>query len=121
MRLQKEELATVVILGCALLAIAVLYLMTAWNPYGSYSPTSKDGDTVSVSGTILTKETTKTGGHIILDVKTDIGPVTVFVPASCDSIGVAQKAEPGRQVKATGKVQTYKGEREIVASMVATT
>lgn len=116
MRLKKEELATLVILACALVAIGALYLASL--PSGQYSWSSADGDHVTVTGALLSKEKTQSGGHIILSVKTDSGPLSVFVPASSDGFDEAQKTEPGKEITVTGKVQTYKGEKELVAESI---
>ena len=54
-----------------------------------------------------------------MSIKTDSGPLNVFVPASCDTFSVANGAQPGKSIKVTGKLQTYNGEKEIVADSVS--
>jgi len=116
MRLQKEELATLVILVLALAAIGALFLLTgASSPY-SYD--SRNGTRVSVTGPVLSKDTTYKGGHIILSVKTASGPIDVFVPATSDAFAAANKTKPGSEIEAVGLVQTYKGQKEVVAELI---
>jgi DNA/RNA endonuclease YhcR with UshA esterase domain len=119
MRLQKEELATVAILICALVAVGILYIFLSGGAHAQYSASSKDGDTLYAQGTLLSKDHTKTGGHIVMSIRTDAGILNVFVPASCDTFSVADSAKPGKSVKVTGKLQTYNGEKEIVADSVS--
>ena len=116
MRFQREEIATFIILACALLAVGVLYLVTGSS--GQYTASSADGDRVTVTGPILSKENTSTGGHIILSVRTDLGPLNVFVPSSSDAFADAKMAQPGNEITVTGKVQIYKNEKEIVAETI---
>lgn len=119
MRLQKEELATVAILICALVAVGILYVFLSGSAHAEYSANSKDGDSVYAQGTLLSNEHTRTGGHIVMSVKTDNGPVSVFVSASSDCYDAADAAQPGKDVRVTGKLQTYKNEKEIVADSVS--
>src|SRR5271157_4004206 len=116
MRLQKAELATLIILICALLAVGALYFLNG--VAGQYTVSSGDGDRVAVTGPILSSTTTHTGGHIILSIRTDLGPVNVFVPASSAAFDAAKNAAPGDEIMVTGKVQTYNNEKEIVAETI---
>jgi DNA/RNA endonuclease YhcR with UshA esterase domain len=116
MRLKYEELAAMIILVCALLAVGALYLLsTASTPY---SWSSGEGDRVTASGLLLAKKPTYRGGHIILTVKTDCGPLTVFVPATSDAFKAASQMEPGNEIEATGIVQIYNGQKEILAEKI---
>lgn len=119
MRLQKEELATVAILICAVAAVGILYVFLSGSTHAQYSASSKDGDSIYAQGTLLSKEKTKTGGHLVMSIKTDSGPLNVFVPASCDTFSAANSAQPGKSIKVTGKLQTYNGAKEIVADSVS--
>ncbi len=119
MRLQKEELATVAILICAVAAVGILYVFLSGSTHAQYSANSKDGDSIYAQGTLLSKDYTKTGGHIVMSIKTDNGPLSVFVPASCDTYSIADGAQPGKSIKVTGKLQTYNGGKEIVADSVS--
>jgi DNA/RNA endonuclease YhcR with UshA esterase domain len=116
MRFSREELATFIILACALLAIGALYLLAC--PSGDYTSSSADGDHVTVTGVLLFKETTHKGGHQVLCLKTDYGSLNVFVPASCDSFAVAKNAVPGKELTVTGRVKSYKNKKEIIADSI---
>jgi DNA/RNA endonuclease YhcR with UshA esterase domain len=116
MRLKNEELAAFIILVCALLAVGALYLLSGASK--PYSWSSSDGDRVAVTGLLLSKEKTYQGGHIILCVKTDTGPLDVFVPASSDAFEAANDTSPGDEIEAIGTVQTYKGQKELVAETI---
>jgi DNA/RNA endonuclease YhcR with UshA esterase domain len=116
MRLKNEELAALVLLVCAVLAIGALYLLSGASE--PYSWSSNDGDRVSVTGLVLSKESTYQGGHIILVVKTDAGPLDVFVPASSDAFEAANSTRPGDEIEAIGMVQTYKEQKEVVAETI---
>ncbi len=105
-----------VILVCAILAVGALYLLSgAASPY---TWSSQEGDRVAVTGLVLSSERTYQGGHIILVVKTDAGPLDVFVPASSDAFGDAGRVKPGGEVEAVGTVQIYKGQKEVVAEKI---
>jgi DNA/RNA endonuclease YhcR with UshA esterase domain len=116
MRFSREEIATFIILVCAVLAIGALYTLTG--PAAQYSPASADGDHVTVSGQLLFKETTRKGGHVTLCVGTDFGPLSVFVPSSSDAIANAQSAVPGKEITVAGRVRTYKNKKEVVADSI---
>jgi DNA/RNA endonuclease YhcR with UshA esterase domain len=116
MRLKNEELAALVILVCAVLAVGALYLLSGVTD--EYTWSSADGARVKVTGLVLSKENTYQGGHIILVMKTDTGPIDVFVPASSDAFEAASLVKPGDEAEVTGTVQTYKGQKEVVAEMI---
>ena len=116
MRFSNGELAAIVLLVCALLAVGAFYVLSG--VVKTYSWSSADGDRVSVTGMLLSKETTYKGGHVLLHLKADTGPVDVFVPASSDASAAANASLPGSTIEAIGKVQTYKGQKEIVAESV---
>lgn len=119
MRLQKEELATVAILLCALAAIGILYVFLSGSAHGQYSADSKEGDIVSARGTLLSKERTHTGGHLVMSIKTDAGPLKIFVSSSSDCYDAAEGLQPGREVKVTGKVEIYQNEKEIIPDSIS--
>lgn len=116
MRLQNEELATIVILVLSLVAIGALFLLTgASAPYTYDSP---EGARVMVTGLVLAKENTYQGGHVILCVKTSAGPLDVFVPAGSGAFEAANATKPGSEVEAVGLVEMYKGQKEVVAETI---
>jgi DNA/RNA endonuclease YhcR with UshA esterase domain len=116
MRLQNEELATLIILALSLAGVGALYLLAgASAPYSYDSP---EGARVTVTGLVLSKDTTYNGGHIILCVKTAAGPLDVFVPATGDAYAAAGLTKPGHEIEAMGLVQMYKGQKEVVAESI---
>ncbi|HTX43278.1 MAG TPA: OB-fold nucleic acid binding domain-containing protein [Methanocella sp.] len=116
MRFKSEEIAAFVILVCALLAVGALYLLSGASE--PYSWSSADGDHVSVTGPVLSKASTYQGGHIVFTVKTDVGPLSVFVPASSAAFEAANRTKAGDEITVSGTVQTYKGQKEVVAEIV---
>lgn len=116
MRLRNEELAAVIVLACAVLAIGGLYLLVGNT--STYTWSSEGGDRVSVTGLVLSKEKTYQGGHIILIVKTNTGPLNVFVPAASDAFAAANRTKPGDEIEAIGTVQLYKGQKEVIAETI---
>lgn len=119
MHMQKEELAVVALLLSAAVAACVLVLVTGEAPGAQYSAESKPGDTVVLEGLLVHKENTGSGGHILLTVKAGPELVKVFVNARGGAVDVATMASNGNFVSVHGKVQEYKGEREIVADSVS--
>jgi DNA/RNA endonuclease YhcR with UshA esterase domain len=119
MRLQKEELAVVVLLLFAALAACVLVLVTGESPGSKYTGSSKTGDTVVLEGLLVHKEKTGSGGHMLLTVKAGTELVTVFVDARGSAIDIATSATSGNMLSVRGKVQDYKGTREVVASSIS--
>ncbi len=116
MRFRNEELAAFIILVCALLAVCALFLLAGASK--PYTWSSGEGDRVSVTGLLLSKEKTYQGGHIIMCLKTDTGPLDVFVPASSDAFEAANGSMPGDEIEAIGMVKTYKGQKEVVAEKI---
>jgi len=116
MHLQKEELAVVVLLLFAAVAACALMFVSTGAPGALYTNGSKAGDTVHLEGLLLHKEKTNSGGHLMLTVKAGTVPVTVFVSAASNAFEAADAAMPGNTVYVQGKVQDYKGSREISAS-----
>ncbi len=119
MHMQKEELAIVVLLLFAAIAACVLLLISTDVPGAAYSADSKVGDVVHLEGLMVYKEMTASGGHITMTVKSEAGLVKVFVSASSDAIDNADATDPGNHVYVQGKVQDYKGEREILATSIS--
>ena len=119
MHLQKEELAVVILLLFATIASFALLLLSVGAPGNTYSSDTKTGDTVCLEGLLLHKENTGSGGHQLLTVKAGTEMVTVFVSATSDDRDVADAAQPGNTVRIQGKVQDYKGQKEIAASSIS--
>jgi DNA/RNA endonuclease YhcR with UshA esterase domain len=119
MHLQKEELAVVVLLLFAAIAASALMLVSAGAPGASYTKDSRAGDIVHLEGQLLHKEKTGSGGHQLLTVKSGTELVTIFVSATCGDREAADAAKPGNIIYVQGKVQDYKGQREIAANLIS--
>jgi hypothetical protein len=109
-RQEKIALALVLVVIAAV-AIAAIALESAGKgafarPFG---PDSRDGDLVSLQGSVEEARMTATGGHQVLRV----AGVRVFVPSES-----VRKGWPpvGEEVRVYGTVQTYRGEREVLVS-----
>lgn len=119
MHLQKEELAVVILLLFAAVASSALLLVAAGAPGTAYSSDSRPGEIVYLEGLLLHKKNTGSGGHLLLTVKSGTEMVTVFVSAKCDGYEAADRASPGNIICVQGKVQEYKGQREIAATSIS--
>ncbi len=119
MHMQKEELAVVVLMLCAAVAACTLAFVSADAPGARYTNASKAGDVVYLEGLLLHKENTVSGGHTLLTVKWGTGLITIFVPAGSASRAAADAAKPGNVIYVQGKVQDYKGQREIAATSIS--
>ena len=119
MHMQKEELAVVVLLLFAAVAACVLVLVTGEAPGAEYSASSRPGDTVVLEGLLVHTEKTGSGGHMLLTVKSGPELVKVFVNARSGALDVAAEAGAGNMISVHGKVQEYKGEREVVADSIS--
>ena len=117
MHLQKEEIAALALLLCAAVATSA-FAFLATSGSAPYTASSKAGDNVHLEGLLLYKEKTKTGGNWLLTVQSDGEPVTVFVPSSSGAYSSAESAAPGRLVDVQGKVQDYKGTKEVAATAI---
>ena len=118
MHLQKEELAVVALLLCAAVTSFALFVVAGNGPGAPYSKASKAGDVVYLEGMLLHKEKTQSGGHLLLTVKVEAELVSIFVRSSSPAFPAADAAVSGNVIAVQGKVQDYKGAREIDASTV---
>lgn len=125
MRMQKEEKIVIVLLLMALgsLTTAFLAFSSAENEMsaspGSVSPGfaaagSSQSRYLTIEGTIIQKESTKSGGNLIL--RLDSTPMPVFIPASAGSRELAVQLREGGMVRITGTVTEYQGEDELKVS-----
>ena len=114
---QKYELAVILLLVLSTLAVGLVYLAATPSSLIPSAKASHDGS-VTIDGTLLHKEITYKGKHVLMTVKTIDGPIAVFIPANSDCYDIASKAEPGVTLLITGKEQKYDGEPEIVASAI---
>lgn len=118
MRFQKEEMAAMAALLCALAAISILYLMPGSAGYANFQADSKEGDGVSVTGAIVHLEITRTGGHVKMAVAGDDGHVKLFIPAGSNGHGISKDLHEGDHIRAEGKVTVYNGEKEVMVDRI---
>ncbi len=109
--LQKEEKTVVVLLVVAVLSLIIAYFGFA-PQIDAYSQDSKIGERVYVEGTILSKENTGKGDHLIL--KLSNLDINVFIRKDNGAKEVYNAVKTGDRVRITGKVDVFKDKREIV-------
>ncbi|NMB78418.1 MAG: hypothetical protein GYA23_04915 [Methanomicrobiales archaeon] len=107
---RQERTALLLLIGVAALVLAAHGILTLQgkqpfaHPFTNATP---DGELVFFSGTIENAATTKTGGHVILEVSNQ----TIFIPAPAAGDRSFFK---GQRVSVFGIVETYRGKKEIV-------
>ena len=109
--MDPQERTAIIILAVVLVTITCAHLLIESQGRDTfarpYSPESSEGELVSIEGMVEERQTTASGGHLLLRVR----GVRVFVPATAlpDQI-----PSIGDVVLAIGTVQTFRGEREVV-------
>ncbi|NYT05106.1 MAG: hypothetical protein GKC04_01850 [Methanomicrobiales archaeon] len=108
----RERNAAMLLAGALLVMLIVHGIVTVLGPAAfaaQYSPASPAGSYVSVTGTILARTPTATGGHLLLT----LADADVFVPAD---VAGSVPAQAGDVVVVTGTVELYRGKKEIVVA-----
>lgn len=108
----KEEKIALILLLMALGSIGIIH-WTLNPPPTPYSEDLEEGTKVSVEGRIVGSRGTWTGDHAILHVDNGRGLVKVFVPGGKEYTG---EWKEGADVLIIGRMDTYKGEKEVVAN-----
>ncbi len=108
--MQKEEKIVVVLLIMAALSLIIGYFGFS-SQTQAYSKDSKLGERVYVEGTILSEQMTRTGDNLMITLSNL--DIRVFVSKSKGAKEVYDSVKTGDRVKITGKVEEYKGAREI--------
>ncbi|KCZ72462.1 RecG-like helicase [Candidatus Methanoperedens nitroreducens] len=109
--MQKEEKIVIVLLVMAVLTLTIGYLGFSSQP-AAYSKDSKPGERVYVEGTVLSKQMTKTGDHLIMTISNL--NINVFIPKNNGAKEVYDSVKIGDRVRINGKVEEYKNTKEIV-------
>ncbi len=109
--MQKEEKVVVMLLIMAALSLTICYLGFS-SETKAYSKDSKLGERVYVEGTLLTKQMTRTGDHLILAISNL--NIKVFVSKDNGAKEVYDSVKIRDRVRITGKVSEYKNAKEIV-------
>jgi DNA/RNA endonuclease YhcR with UshA esterase domain len=107
---RQEKIALVLILAViATVAIATFILESVGKGafVRSMGPEAREGDLVSLQGSVEEVRATATGGHQVLRV----AGVRVFVPATAVRNGWPRV---GDEIRVFGTIQTYRGEREVL-------
>jgi DNA/RNA endonuclease YhcR with UshA esterase domain len=108
----QERTAILLLIGVAAMVIAAHFLLAGVGKEPFAHPltnTTGDGELVYLEGTIDKASLTKTGGHVILQIRN----TTIFVPAQAARDFTFQK---GQRISLFGTVETYRGEKEIVVN-----
>lgn len=109
--LVRQEKIAIILLFLVSAALTVSFLIlddVGRAPFAtSFSTGSPEGALVVYNGVVDRIDTTRSGGHLVLDVS----GVQVFIPGD-----VAREVviTPGDQVRLYGVVQTFRGEKEII-------
>ena len=116
--LQKEEKITIVLMVMSLLVLIIIYFgFIAVSPIPQeYSDQSDIYDRVILYGEVVSKRFTYTGNHLILTVNSNGDLMKVFIPENNGAAKVDQYVNKADAVEIIGKVDEYKGEREIIVS-----
>lgn len=109
--MQKEEKIVVVLLLMAVLSLIIGYFGFV-SEVPAYSESSKIDERVYVEGTLLSKQMTGKGDHLILKIS-HLG-INIFVPNYNGANEVYDTIKNGETVRITGKVSEYKNEKEII-------
>lgn len=117
--MQKEEKIVVVLLVMAVLSLIIGYF--GFSPVASaYSPDSKVGEKVYVEGTILQKQMTAKGDHLILKISTTIKNsneninINVFIAKNNGAKEVYDNVKKDDKVRVDGKLAQFNNAMEIV-------
>lgn len=108
MRLQKEEKIAIILLLMALSSLAI----AAWAFGGSeQSATAKADSSISVEGTVLKMNPTKSGGNLIIQL--DSTPAAIFVPQDSGAQEILDKVQLGDRIRVKGRTTDFQGSGEI--------
>ncbi|MFA4956487.1 MAG: hypothetical protein WC556_05885 [Candidatus Methanoperedens sp.] len=117
--MQKEEKIVVVLLVMAVLSLIIGYFGFA-PVVSAYTPDSKVGEKVYMEGTILQKQMTAKGDHLILKISTTIKNsneninINVFIAKNNGAKEVYDTVKKDDKVRVDGKVAQFNNAMEIV-------
>jgi DNA/RNA endonuclease YhcR with UshA esterase domain len=116
--LQKEEKITIVLMVMSLLVLIIIYFgfIEVSSIPQEYSDQSDIHDRVILHGNVVSKQFTYTGNHLILTVISNGNQIKVFIPENNGAAKVDQYVNKADTVEIIGKVDEYKGEREIIVT-----
>jgi DNA/RNA endonuclease YhcR with UshA esterase domain len=121
--MEKEEKVVVVLLVMALFSLSTAYLFFGPELAGTgqksggkalqYTHESEVGEKVSLDVEVLSKRSTYTGDHLLLEVNFDSEVLSVFVPNSAGAEALNGSINKGDFISITGIISEYKGKKEI--------
>lgn len=117
--LEKEEKIVVILLLMAVLSLAVAYVTIFPNNINGkiHQPLSENteiGEIVTIEGIVYDKTLTRTGEHLILTIDYDSWLIKVFIPGKEGAGEINNLVFEGDMLKITGRLDEYKGEKELV-------
>ena len=116
--LEKEEKVVIILLLMAFSSLLIAYC--TYIPQEGHivgqplDENSEIGDRVFFTGEVMSKRLTYTGDHLVLRVDTGIELMTVFVPNDAGAIDAERMIQENTEIKLTGFVDEYRGERQVV-------
>ncbi|MBP2030295.1 RecG-like helicase [Methanohalophilus levihalophilus] len=117
--MEKEEKIVVILLLMAVLSLMTAYLTIYPNSINGktgqlLSEETEIGTVVTIEGVVYEKALTRTGEHLILTVDYDSWLIKVFVPENAGAGEIDNIINEGDVLQITGKLDEYKGEKEII-------
>ncbi|ODV48920.1 MAG: nucleic acid binding OB-fold tRNA/helicase-type [Methanohalophilus sp. 2-GBenrich] len=117
--MEKEEKVIAILLTMAILSLAVAYVTyfpNSFNKTGEQPLTDSTevGKTVTIEGTLYSKEATFNGNHLILQIDYNSDLLTVFIPEDNGAMNIDSRITVGDKLRIKGEVDEYKGEQEII-------
>ncbi|WOF17110.1 hypothetical protein F1737_10695 [Methanoplanus sp. FWC-SCC4] len=111
---EEKTAITALIIVLAIIIAAHIFLSSAGKESFAkkYDNSSETNDLVTYEGIIKEISKTKTGGHLLI--KTD--DIIIFISGGADK---SVNFSPGREIKATGTVQFYKNQKEIIVNSIS--
>jgi len=103
----------------AVLSLIVAYVTIYPNTFNQkiYQPPSEEteiGEIVTIEGIVYEKSMTRTGEHLVVTIDYDSWLIKVFVPGNAGAEEINNLIHEGDMLKITGKLDEYKGEKELV-------
>jgi DNA/RNA endonuclease YhcR with UshA esterase domain len=116
---EKEEQIVVILLLMAVLSLIVAYVTIYPNTFNQkiYQPLSEEteiGEIATIEGIVYGKSMTRTGEHLVLTIDYDSWLIKVFVPGNAGAEELNNLVSEGDLLKITGKLDEYKGDKELM-------
>ena len=123
--MEKEEKIVAVLLTMAILSLGVAYVTffqnyddndndSIGNDVLRLNGQSEIGDFVYIEGTILNKQFTFKGDHLLLSVDHDDNVIKVFIPNNNGAVNIDNMVNENDYVRIQGTLDEYQDELEVV-------